>query len=364
MRASALPDELSRPTLMSPRTRPRPQAGASPIRRLAPALGVLCLVVLAACTASGPARRDRSIGSDGELVDGGRDGIIGDLGVIEPIRWIELPAGSFQMGSPLGENCREPHEIPHAVTLSRSIEMSATEVTQGQFLQLMAYNPSESASYCGINCPVENVSWHEAAAFTNRLAGQASLKPCYRCEGQGPDIRCQFAQKNADGTDDLLKGCASFRLPSEAEWEYAYRAATTSALYAGELTFCTDGRDSTAYADPKTDPYLEQLAWDTAWYFTNASGAPQAVALKKANPWGLFDMPGNVAEWCNDWYAPYPEGAATDPAGPPAGYYRITRGGSCDSAPLYLRAASRMSQSPSFRNSQLGIRVVRVTPAS
>jgi formylglycine-generating enzyme required for sulfatase activity len=248
-----------------------------------------------------------------------------------------IPAGSFQMGSPEGEEWN--NERPqHEVRLSRAFLMLKTEVTQEQYKAVMGYNPSQFRS-CGGNCPVENVSWHEAAAFANALSQKQGVEGCFQCNGSGAAVTCEAK------SHENYPSCKGWRLPTEAEWEYAARAGTTTARY-GELD-------------------------NIAWYDGNSSKKTHPVGLKEANAWGLHDMLGNVREWTYGWLGRYPTQAATDPVGAATGPDRVgggswpgreARGGGWLDNARWVRAAIRNGCDPTDRNSYLGFRVVRSSP--
>ncbi len=209
--------------------------------------------------------------------------------------WIE--PGSFQMGSESGD----PDERPvHAVTLSKGFYLQGTEVTQRQWKAVMGSNPSH---FKGPDRPVENVSWEEAQEFLRRLN-----------------------EKEKDGR---------YRLPTEAEWEYACRAG-------GQ--------------EPDLAANLDAVAWGR-W---NSSGETHGVALKKPNAWGLFDMRGNVWEWVQDWYrGAYSAGRQVDPRGPDSGVFRVVRGGSWRyDGPGFFRCAYRY-HGPVGRNDDRDFRCAR-----
>jgi len=215
------------------------------------------------------------------------------------IDFVLIPRGRFQMGSAEGEWNEKP---VRRITFSRPFYMGTFEVTQEQWEVVMDSNPSR---FRAPRNPVEQVCWHAAVEFTRRLSEMQEV---------------------------------TFRLPTEAEWEYACRADSASEYHWGNAF---DG--------------------DYAWDKTNAGGASHEVGTRKANAWGLFDMSGNVYEWCADWYADsYPgEAEQTDPKGTARGTLRVFRGGSwCDSSE-YCRSASRRRESPSFQFCTLGFRLVR-----
>lgn len=282
-----------------------------------------------------------------------------DLGPNKPLVWASIKAGSFKMGSPTTEKCRTYDEEQHDVTLTHPFRMSTTEISQSRFYRLMRYLRAGFEG-CGPDCPVENVTWHEAAYFCNVLSAQEDLTSCYTCAGKRELVHCDVA-KAYEGK--AFYSCAGYRLPTEAEWEYAYRAGTTTAFYSGEADFngCGDTRDAKTFPDPTQDPTLEQNIYAIAWYVNSADDMIHAGGQKKPNAWGLYDMAGNTWEWVNDWRAAYPKGAASDPTGPAAGSYRLIRGGGIESMVMYLRAAYRDLHSPTYADEYTGFRIVQTT---
>ncbi len=261
------------------------------------------------------------------------------------IEWCTIPAGCFQMGSPKTEKCRERNwgkpETQHQVTLTHKFEIQATEVTQAQFKSLIGFNPSFYSS-CGNTCPVEQVSWYHAASYCNALSSKGGLNKCYACEGTGKSLRCL---ERAATKGKKIYSCEGDRLPTEAEWEYAYRAGTTTAFYSGDITNCHS-------ADPNANKI--------AWYGVNSSWKTHPVGKKSPNAWGLFDMAGNAYEWCHDGDQNDLESSAVvDPMGPLSTYLRMVRGGSWNYDPLYVRAAYRYSVTAYSRYSLYGFRCVR-----
>ena len=217
------------------------------------------------------------------------------------MEFVRIPAGTFVMGSPEDEEGRDTDETRHQVTLSQGFWMGKYEVTQSEWAAVMGSNPSGFKG-C-LRCPVESVSWDYVQEFLRRLNERES--------GSG----------------------YVYRLPTEAEWEYAARAGTSGARY-GEL-------DS------------------IAWFHDNAGGTTHPVGEKEANPWGLHDMLGNVGEWTSDWYGEYPSVPVTDPAGPSTGSARVFRGGGWPRPAGLIRAAFRYIGGSGTRATFIGFRLVR-----
>jgi formylglycine-generating enzyme required for sulfatase activity len=241
--------------------------------------------------------------------------------------WVRICAGTFMMGSPVTEPDRFGDETQHEVTLTRDFEIRSTEVTLGEFRALMGRNPS-GYSACGDACPVENVNWHEAAAYCNALSSGAGLVQCYTCSGSGADVTCEPTGNPYE--------CRGYRLPTEAEWEYAARSGTTGPRYGDDLGAI-------------------------AWYLDNSRYSTHAVGTRAASPWGLYDMLGNVWEWCRDWYGDY-GGAVADPFGPGTGSVRVVRGGSWGDDAWNLRVALRYGYAPDSRHNFIGLRPLRSLP--
>jgi len=213
-----------------------------------------------------------------------------------------IPAGEFIMGNPSDEEDKDSDAGPaHMVRITKPFYMSVYEVTQEQYEKVMNRNPSR---FEGLRHPVETVSWRDAEEFRRKLS-------------------------SIDG--------GGYRLPTEAEWEYACRAKTTTAYYWG---------------DDFDDRY--------AWAITNSKAATHEVGTRLANAWGLHDMAGNVAEWCQDWYGPYDPNSAeqVDPEGPSERVYRILRGGSWGHTRASCRSAHRNWHTPDHRYDDCGIRIV------
>lgn len=250
-----------------------------------------------------------------------------------PAGFVRVEAGRFQMGAPPEEPTVGPLETPrHTVVLTRAFYMQATEVTQAEWLRVMATNPSFHTG-CP-DCPVEQVSWFDATDYANALSSACGLPACYP------------ADRVARRSYQLDLDCTGYRLPTEAEWEYAARAGTTTAYYVGEVIQIT-GRD----------PRLEQ----TAWLVSNAGISSQPVRGRTPNPWGLFDIYGNVREWLSDGRREYGTSTVTDPNTALDAFGPAIRGCSFISEPSECRSALRIfSQSPQLGGGEGGLRLVRV----
>ena len=256
-------------------------------------------------------------------------------------RYVELAAGIFVMGSPEEETGRGSNEGPqHEVLLTRRFTLKATEVTQGEWWGVMGSNPS-SFDECGLNCPVERVSWWSTLVYVNALSARAGLRSCFAVAGcQGDAAMGTLSCERVSVVDGATPyECEGFRLPTEAEWEYAARAGTTEARY-GALNII-------------------------AWYSGNAERRTHPVGQKRPNGWGLYDMLGNVWEWTYDKYGsnsyagPAP---ISNPTGPAGGGYRVLRGGGWSFTASYLRAANRYSNAPAYRFYYVGFRPARSLP--
>jgi formylglycine-generating enzyme required for sulfatase activity len=235
-------------------------------------------------------------------------------------RMVNIPAGGFTMGSPTSEENRDSDESQHRVEITQGFYLSATEVTQAQYELVMGSNPS---NFKGVDRPVEKVSWRDAVQYCNKLSAREGLSPAYLISGTSVTWD---ARSNG------------YRLPTEAEWEYACRAGTTTA-------YCTGGSEA-------------DLA-RAGWYSGNAGSETHPVGKKLPNAWGLYDMHGNVWEWCWDWYGEYGSGTQRDPQGAADGSYRVFRGGFWSYDAGRCRSAFRNWDIPSSADYNLGFRVAR-----
>ncbi len=227
-----------------------------------------------------------------------------DLGGGVELVLVLVPAGRFRMGVQAGEN-DDLNVGRQWALITGPCYIGKHEVTQEQWEKVMGTNPS---SFKGPKLPVECVSWDDCQEFLNKLNG-------------------------------LEKGPGRFRLPTEAEWEWACRAGARTRFCFGD-------------ADARLGEY--------AWYDANSGGKTHPVGEKQPNAWGLHDCHGNVWEWCGDWYDGYAQGwrPRTDPTGPPSGTCRVLRGGSWSNNPGYCRSSSRPAATPDLRDDHVGLRVV------
>ena len=257
------------------------------------------------------------------------DKIINKFGM----EFVYIKPGSFMMGSPEDEQGRFNNEKQHKVTLTKGFYAQTTEVTQGQWKAIMGNNPSYFQN-CGDDCPVEKVSWNDVQEFINKL------------------------NKNEKTN--------KYRLPTEAEWEYAARAGSKTALYSGNIEILGD------HNAPALDPIAwyggnscvkykggyDCSGWNSKQYQCSNCGT-HPVGKKQPNEWGLYDMIGNVDEWCQDWYVDYPSGNVVNPSGPSSGSHRVFRGGAWYSYARNCRSAYRSYYSPGDSLYNVGFRLFR-----
>ena len=256
-----------------------------------------------------------------------------------PVRSLELPGGAelelvwippgkFVMGTPESEAGRVDDEgVQHRVTLSQGFWLGRYEVTQAQWLAVMGDNPSRFRA-CGGSCPVERVSWESIQEFLARA-------------GEG------------------------LRLPTEAEWEYACRAGTRTAQPTGSLTLKGEAPGTGAGADRlvrRGNAYVTYEGGDPCEVDPDRRCGPHPVGLKEPNPWGLYDMLGNVREWTADWLSPLGPEPVTDPRGKPTGTFRTLRGGGWQGSALTCRCGFRYAYRPEVRSGYLGFRVAVSAP--
>jgi len=235
--------------------------------------------------------------------------------------------GTFAMGSPSSEIDRDIDEMQRQITVS-SFYIGIYQVTQAEYIDIMKKNHSK---FKGEKLPVESISWYHAIEYCNRLSQSRGLNPVYLIEEKGI-----MWDRGANG----------YRLPTEAEWEYACRAGTSTPFNTGDnLTTSQANYDGNyPYNNGGQGEFLEKTV---------------PVGSYPANSFGLFDMHGNVFEWCWDWHDYYRHDTEPDPIGPASGSYRVIRGGSWTNGAKTLRSASRGIYIPGDGNERIGLRLVR-----
>ena len=255
-----------------------------------------------------------------------------------PEDFVLINGGSFEMGSGEDEPWRSADERLHTVTVS-DYYMSAYEVTQGEYSELMGGNPS---TFSGDSLPVENITWYDAAAFCNARSAREGLTPAYTIEGASVTW-----DKSANG----------YRLPTEAEWEYACRAGTT-----------TPFNTETSISPEESNYYGHYPLGIEENYFSQGNLETQPGQYRQTtvdegsfapNKWGLYDMHGNVSEWVWDYYGEYAAEPHSDPTGPESGVLRVTRGGGWNDFAKNLRSAYRATTPADSATYNLGMRLVR-----
>ncbi len=247
------------------------------------------------------------------------------------------------MGSPLTEAGGQWDEELHRVILTHDFYMKDTPVTQLEFQILVGHNPS-FYDECGHDCPVDDITWHDAVYYCNLMSEEAQLPQCYDCVEEDGKKKCELSKKRYITPYD----CPGYRLPTEAEWEYAARAGTQTATYNGDLT------NETLHCE-MPNPVLDPIAW----FCGNVDGKPHPVAQKKPNDFGLYDMSGLTWEWCYDWYEEYPTVEVKDPDGPLYATKRVIRGGDQSGDARLARSANRLDLFPSDHMIDLSFRPVR-----
>jgi formylglycine-generating enzyme required for sulfatase activity len=248
-----------------------------------------------------------------------------------PDEFVLIKGGIFTMGSPTGEPERGTDEIQHRVTVS-DFYIAKSPVTQREWAALMGNNPSE---FKGDNLPMENITWFDAVRFCNARSAREGLTSAYTINGE---------------TVTWNRTANGYRLPTEAEWEYACRAGTTTPFNVGNNI--TDAQAN---------------FYNNYGYNNNSSGRvtggyrgeTSPANSFQANSWGLFDMHGNVADWCWDWYGEYGTSEQTNPAGVATGTLRVNRGGGWNDFPKHIRSAYRAATPPGNGSFNIGFRLVR-----
>lgn len=252
----------------------------------------------------------------------------------ENMQYTLIKGGTFQMGSPESEPERSSDEIQHSVTVG-DFYMSKTEISQKEYQEVMGVNPSATK---GDDLPVTNITWYDAVQYCNKLSQKEGLDPCYTISGN---------------TVTWDKSANGYRLPTEAEWEYAARANTDTPFSFGDYVHNSDANCYNAYGYNN----------DTSGNWVNGLGAylrkTVAVDQYAANDYGLYNMHGNAAEWVWDWYSEYDSETVTNPTGSESGNAKIVRGGGWNDHPKHIRSAYRGAQPADVGLYSIGIRPVR-----
>jgi formylglycine-generating enzyme len=266
------------------------------------------------------------------------------------VEMVRVAGGSFQMGKDLGTAATGDVTPAHTVTLS-DFSISKYLVTQEQYEAVMGSNPSyftgdPAAGEVQGKRPVETVSWYDAVVFCNTLSIKEGLSPAYGILGKTDPLTWGTppAADNDAAWDAarIVTGADGYRLPTEAQWEYAAKGGNQ------------DAEDWTGFTYPGCDTID-----DAAWYNGNSDSKTHEVGKKAANCLGLCDMGGNVWEWCWDWYDEYMDGTRTDPRGASSGVYRVERGGSWYGSAACARSVRRSSTFPGYALGFLGFRLAR-----
>lgn len=314
-------------------------------------LAVVIVITLAGCKGSG---NDASptVPSGGEAQTEGGDampspttgsGTGGGSPIHIPADFVLIKGGAFSMGSPASEAWRGNDETEHGVSVS-DFYMSKYEVTQEEYQKLNGSNPS---TFSGGKLPVENVTWFDAIVYSNARSQNEGLTPAYTIDGQNVSWN-----RSANG----------YRLPTEAEWEYASRAGTTTPFNTETSINPDEANYYGHYPYLIEENYFSQNKLDTKPGQYRQTTIP--VGSFSPNKWGLFDMHGNVGEWCWDYYGSYDTKAETDPTGPTSGSLRVNRGGGWNDFAKHLRSAYRSSTPADNSTYNLGFRLVRNAVAS
>jgi formylglycine-generating enzyme required for sulfatase activity len=260
------------------------------------------------------------------------------------VAMVWVPGGSFQMGTASGgDNDERP---VHTVTLG-GFYMAKYPVTQDEYQTVMGSNPSffnasPASGETQGKRPVEMVSWYDAIVFCNKLSMAEGLSPVYRISGSTNPADWGAVPTGYNATWDaavIVSGASGYRLPTEAQWEYAAKGGNGSP---GNYTY--SGSDNVD---------------DVAWYYSNSDNRTHEVGKKGANGLGLYDMSGNMWEWCWDWYGDYSSGVQTDPTGAASGVVRVRRGGGWYNSAEDIHSTFRGNSNPSGRVERIGFRLLR-----
>lgn len=308
-------------------------------------LTVICSFTMSACSRNESASIINSDNSNLAISSEQEENIVSEAKseqnentIAVPENFVLISGGTFQMGSPDTEPWRSEDELQHTVTVS-DFYMSKYELTQKEYEDITGNNPS---NFSGENLPVENISWLDAVAYCNARSEKEGLTPVYTIDGQNVSW-----DKSADG----------YRLPTEAEWEYACRAGTTTPFYMENSPSDKDSNYYGHYPYEIEDNYFSQGNLEVKpgeYRQTTVS-----VDSFSENPYGLYNMHGNVSEWVWDYYGTYSTDAQTDPTGPETGTLRVYRGGGWNDFAKNMRSAYRATLEQDHGSFNIGIRLVR-----
>lgn len=287
-------------------------------------------------------------GSCGSSCGSGERCVAGACVESEDDAFVEILPTTFEAGVDQSSLFWAPQDIEREIEITRSFQIQPTEVTQAMWLERFPVNPSVAWD-CGYDCPVENVSWWDAVAYANALSAANDLPACYElleCNGLEPGngLNCLDFGILSESGNPL--DCVGYRLPTEAEWEWAARAGSVGDTHAGSASV-TD-----------CDELSHQM--EIAWFDCNAGSGPRPVASKRPNAFGLYDTAGNVMEWTGDyWASEWDETEFVDPIGPEFGDERAIKGGAWNERAPRLRTGGRLSGLPRLITPFIGFRLAR-----
>jgi len=303
-------------------------------------LAVCMVFVLISCDSGAPpfaSKPEQTEQNSNTEVDTDMSTVINVHETDAPTDFVLIKGGAFTMGSVVSEAWRGEDETEHQVTIS-DFYIDKYEVTQAEYRELMGNNPS---TFTGDDLPVENISWFDAIVYCNARSEAEGFTAAYTIEGQSVSWD---------------RGANGYRLPTEAEWEYACRAGTSTPFNTESSIGAEQANYFGHYPYLIEENYFSQNNLDTKPGQYRQTTTP--VGSFSPNKWGLFDMHGNVSEWCWDYYGEYDTSVQTDPTGPSSGTLRVSRGGGWNDFAKHMRSAYRSSTPPGNSSYNLGVRLV------